>query len=565
MSAEAPKFAAAPNANLSANSGVIPAANSLVWPLAAVTLAVLVHFQLALTRAINWDEFFHYSQIHQLLAGELNKPLQTLHTRVFAWVVELPGSGIDHILTIRPVMTGFLCLAAWCTGLIAERFTSRRNAAICALLYLTAGFVLQHGSSFRADALTAGLLMASLAILLRSRLGVFAIFAAAILAALASLETIKSILYAPAFAGVAWLRWQEYGRSKDMTLRLIALLLSVAILFGLFYWFHISAMGTQDSSDRAGGLVSSAASHMFFIGTPPQLQAILKGLATAPIIAICALLVPFAAMRSSLPKPEKIALIGLWAPFLTLAFYSNTYPYFFTFMLAPVAASCAVIIPLAVKRYGLILPVLAPLVAFLGVWMLEESGTLDRQKSVVAAGENIFEEPVSYFDFPAMLGKEDKANTFLTHWGHESYLRNGPAMAETMLGKPVPLLIENDPSWTSLLRETGPAPLFMPQDVIAIRETYVHFWGPYWIAGVELEAGADQTLVNIRVPGIYSVESGALRLADGSLLVKGETFMLERGVLTITPEGTEPLKILWGSNLQMPNFSAPTQDFWTQF
>src|SRR3546814_17440298 len=62
-----------------------------------------------------------------------------------------------------------------------------------ALAYLTGGYVFQHGFSYRADPMAAAFLMGSLWLLLSSRLDAKAIIAAALLAALALLTTIKVV------------------------------------------------------------------------------------------------------------------------------------------------------------------------------------------------------------------------------------------------------------------------------------------------------------------------------------------------------------------------------------
>ncbi len=155
---------------LDARVGKFPGASSLFWPMAGIVLALAAHLYLALTRAINWDEFYHYSQVQKLAQGTLTEPLQTLYTRAFVWVVDLPGVGVDHIIMIRIFM--LLCeiiVAAAIFG-AASRFVARVPAMLCALAYLTAGHVLQHGTSFRFDAPAAAMLMTAAWILLRFRL-----------------------------------------------------------------------------------------------------------------------------------------------------------------------------------------------------------------------------------------------------------------------------------------------------------------------------------------------------------------------------------------------------------
>ena len=106
-------------------------------------------------------------------------------------------------------MFGFELLAAASIAGISARFTDRVTGLICAAAYISGGFVFQHGFSFRADPMAAGLLMASLWLLLSSRMRWPAIFAVGLMLGTSAMITIKIILFAPAFAGVAWLRWKE--------------------------------------------------------------------------------------------------------------------------------------------------------------------------------------------------------------------------------------------------------------------------------------------------------------------------------------------------------------------
>src|SRR3546814_14621833 len=84
-----------------------------------------------------------------------------------------------------------------------------------ALAYLTGGYVFQHGFSYRADPMAAAFLMGSLWLLLSSRLDAKAIIAAALLAALALLTTIKVVFSAPAFR----LEGRRGGKECVSTLR----------------------------------------------------------------------------------------------------------------------------------------------------------------------------------------------------------------------------------------------------------------------------------------------------------------------------------------------------------
>ena len=238
------------------------------WTLAALAMVMVLQLSLVWTRAVNQDEFYHYSQIHRLIAGTLAEPLQTLYTRAFAWVTQLPGNGIDHIQTIRLFMLGCELVTLGAILGIASRFASRRAAWLAVLAYAGAGYVLQHGGSFRFDSPAAALLMSAALILLRSRLGPIAVLGTSVLAGAALVLTIKAVLYAPVFAGIAWLRWTELGRGKVVTLRLAAVALATLAAAAAIYALHASTLGHQ-ANNAARALVGNAGGKMFELGLPP--------------------------------------------------------------------------------------------------------------------------------------------------------------------------------------------------------------------------------------------------------------------------------------------------------
>lgn len=256
--------------------GKFPGAGSLFWPMAGIVLALAAHLHLALTRAINWDEFYHYSQVQKLAQGTLTEPLQTIYTRAFVWVVDLPGVGVDHIIIIRLFM--FLCeivVAAAVFG-AASRFVARVPAALCALAYLTAGYVLQHGTSFRFDAPAAAMLMTATWILLRFRLTAGPILAVGLLAGLSAMLTIKTILYAPVFLGVAWLLWSEAADKRRLLLRFVALGGVALGAFALIYFAHAGSLA-GNSDAEAMKVVSRAGGKMFHFGYVTYWQSMVKG------------------------------------------------------------------------------------------------------------------------------------------------------------------------------------------------------------------------------------------------------------------------------------------------
>lgn len=548
--------------------GGIPGPAAMFWPLAALGIAILLHIDIAFNRAINWDEFYHYSQIHLLRAGAPLEPLQTLHARLFAWVTDLPGSAIDHFRIIRPIVLGCVIATAAAIHALAARFVGWRIALVCSLLYLTAGFVMQHGASFRADAMVAACLTVSLALAARARLGLPALAAIAFLCAFATLETIKVVLYAPAFLGIAWLRWSEARFDRATALRLLAIPVLAGGFFLLLFLWHSHSLGIVDTAPAQGAasaVVERSGRKMFSFGGLPYYIFILKAALMAMVFAAAIVLTPWLLLRDARPAAERVALAGLWAPILVLGFYHNTAPYFYVFILAPVAAACAPAAMWLVHRYTLRAVSLILAVSALAVWAIEDRSIQAKQRALIDGAHAIFPAPVAYFDVSAMLGDWPKANHFMTPWGQDGYLSGHiRSFSATMEERPVPLVIVNEPIFETLFSTRGPAPNFLPADAAALRDTYLPFWGPYRLAGKRVPADGKSHRAEFLVPGPYTVHDGPVRF-DGRLFQTRDVVHVERGYHRLEAVSGSPARLIWGERLTPPRAPPPAPPYWANF
>ncbi len=543
-----------------------------LWIRAAVCAVLAMHLWLVFTRAINWDEFYYYAQIEQFLRGELRAPLQTIHVHLFSWLASLPGTGVDKIIVGRLVMFACECISAAAIFLVARRFVARDPALLASLAYLSAGFVVENGFSFRTDPLAIALLMAALCILLLASLDWWRILIFGLLVGLAGMVTMKSILILPAFAGVAWLRWNEAERSLPMLARIGASVAAASVFFGLILLAHMAAMPEQVTqaaqAQQAQAMVSSSGSKMFFIGKPQFLGFFgMFGLTALPLyIALFA--TPFLIFRSSFSSAEKWALTGLFLPLSTLFFYHNTLPYYYAFMLPPVVAATSLALDAGARKYGSLLMTLALAANALVMTVLSGPSHIDKQRQIQRAANVIFAEPVQYFDFPAMLPTFKKANVFMTLWGIEGYLRGeGPSYEEILARAPVPLLLADDPQFNSsflhLLEEDENSPLFRPRDREVLLATYRQFWGPFWIAGTMVSAGASNEW-EVHVPGPYTIAETELSI-NGTTYRPGAVIELERGAVTLSNQASTAATLTWGDNLKAPEMHAPERPYWTDF
>ena len=168
--------------------------------------------------------------------------------------------GVDQILRARLVMFACLLGTTGAIYLTARRFAEAPAAWLCALAYLAGGYVIQHGTAFRFDPIVAFLNMSALAILARSSLRWFWLLGTALLLAMAVLASIKMVLYLPAFAGIAWLRWAERDYSVGRALRIAAVPLLAILLAGILFVLHKSGLAQTEPPAR---VVTRAGSAMF--------------------------------------------------------------------------------------------------------------------------------------------------------------------------------------------------------------------------------------------------------------------------------------------------------------
>ncbi|QZH75084.1 MAG: hypothetical protein JY451_00100 [Erythrobacter sp.] len=531
------------------------------WVLLAIFGVAALQFAQIFTRSINWDEFGHYNHIVQLQSGQLAQVLQRFHAFAYGWATALTGGPIDHIIAIRLAM--FACELVAVTAIVgvASRFTDRLPALLCGLAYLSFGYVFQYGTSFRYDPPLAAALMGLIWLLLRSDLNVRAIAGAGLLIALLPFISMKAVLYAPAVAGVAYLRWAEHGFGTRYPMRLTVLGAVAAIwfaaLFLLFTQWTAAFGGSEDTLSA-----EQAAEAVFVLFDNPNWSRMLRGALTNPLVTLLLLAFPLVLTRTTRPLPEKVALAGLFAIILTPLVYINTAPYYFVFMLAPVLAACGPVMALALSRISAAIIALV-LLAGTGMTVLsEEPSALSRQRELHAGSIATFGEEVRYFDFPGFLGTAGKANAFLSPLVVSVHNREGRLMLRpAMEQNAVPLVIANNFILENALDESA-VQYLQPADAVALRENYVPFWGPLWIAGRDIPADRAIVYRNL-VPGTFTVHGNTIVL-DGERIPAGETVKLERQTYRLeAPDGAA--RLLWGDRIEAPAAAPPAPPYWQHF
>ncbi|MDN3645897.1 hypothetical protein QWY75_06735 [Pontixanthobacter aestiaquae] len=521
----------------------------------AAALLVALQIELLFAKSVNWDEFFHFSQIHASLRGEPVQWLQTPHVYLFSLVPSLPGSPIDHILLTRILILPFAVVTCLAIYDIARRFADEQSAALAALAFAGGGNVFMHAFALRADMIAAALLTGALWILITRSRSIIWVGAAAALCGIAAIATIKSVLYAPALIAAAAWRWRGKIGIRAVT---GMLLLGLAVAMAAF------ALAPAEITQSIKGLARSSANRMFSAGVFPQGHHFITQLAIAPILTGFVVLAFIKTTTGNCRMPFWLVL-GLVLPLASIIIYRNAYPYYYAFILPPVAIVAALGVQPIVERYGARIVLGGIVLNALILSVAEERDMLDRQRIVQSGISEIFPEPVRYIDDIAFRPDFPRAVPhFASGWALENYHRRGELVyTEAMKSAPTPFLFRQGYALEVLEPVPGDEAALLPEDAAALQGNYIQHWGRVFVAGKHIEPSDTVRSIVLAVPGRYTVEGGDITL-DGVKHAAGSVVVLGRDAIEIGPN-TKTSTLRWGDALPIPATPFPTGQLFTNY
>ncbi|WP_338426082.1 hypothetical protein [Sphingopyxis kveilinensis] len=531
-----------------------PTAVQLLYGMLA--FVVLLQIELVFSKSVNWDEFFHFSQIHQHLLGRPAPWLQAPFVALFWWVPSLPGDNIDHIQLIRLLTLSFEVAAVASIAAIVHRFSNRETAVLCGLLYATGGYVFLHAFALRADMIAAALLMVALWIGTCRPLRSIEIAAIILLIGLAFVSTIKTVLYLPAFLGVALYRLEGPGHRWAVAGAVMLSVLAGATL--LWSAPYLPTDGFLGIVRDIGDLGRASIYRMFSGGIFPQGAWLVRQIAFAPLLSIAILGAALYACWPGRDSMERILSLSFLAPLATVAIYRNAFPYHFAFILPPAVVASWPVVDWFRRRYGTITVALLPLAGALVLFVVEDRNILSRQRAIQTGIHMIFPVPVTYIDNSGMVGDFPRAvNHFASGWGLDIYFRSGePIYKKAIEMESVPFLLANNVVLQQLFGDADNDAGFLPDDEKILRENYVRHWGAVFVAGKIIPAGDQTTGFEVAIPGVYTVEGGAI-IVDGTHYPVGSLIELHRGLHKASGTRSTDVTLRWGDKLRRPNFAWP--------
>lgn len=508
---------------------------------ALVAACLVLLLPMSFLRNINWDEFYFLSHVHAWLDGRLDRPMQTFFVHGFGWLAQVPGHEFGQIVAGRLVMLAFLMLTCHAIWRMGSHLADPRAAKIAVLAFLCSGFVLPHGTSFRADPIATGLLTTALSILLTSRMRILEILSVALLSALALLVTVKSALYLPAFLGVLVFRRRE----ETMLLRvLIAGGLAIGVAAGLYLW-HSAGLSVTEGNETAANLREAAGTTLLSGNLLPRWNEILLwALLSLPALILAGM--GLAQARSS----RLIILSAAFAlPLLCLVVYRNAFPYFFPFISAPLMVTAALGASRLrnAPRLPMLLVAMATLSAGQGLLALSEGNAA--QRATLAEVHRLFPEPVPYIDQHGMVAEFPKQGFFMSTWGIESYRKAGkPVFAAIIAEAQPPLLLANRWELARAVADGNSRPgALLPEDQAALKESYVHYAGAIWLAGRDLLGAGAEVSFTVPFPGLYRLFADAPVLIDGTAVAPGSALWLDGSRHALVATAGAQVRLIWAT------------------
>jgi hypothetical protein len=181
-------------------------------------------------------------------------------------------------------------------------------------------------------------------------------------------------------------------------------------------------------------------------------------------------------------------------------------------------------------------------------------------RTVLEGVHHVFPAPVPYVDRCGMVASYPKVGPFMSTWGLEAYRAAGRADLTALLTTRRPQFVLAN---VSSLRIDKPADAsspyrLLPDDDAALRENFVHHWGPLWVAGhaVSVPAGVVVSFHH-RILGDYRLETpNAVRL-DGVRVAPGAVVSLAEGRHEVSVDGGSAASVVLRTVTAGPPPAAP--------
>lgn len=547
--------------------------------LSLIASAVLFRLHLVFTYEVNWDEFLNLSMIYRHARGDLHEVLQTIFVHGFRWVASVSPNEVDQIVAARlPIWTLGMATAAF-LYLICRRLLPVSAALFAVLCFLAFTFVVRQGNSFRTDQIAACLLMAALWLTVRDPRRPANAVGAGALIGLAGLVTIKSVFYVPTIALVLLVR--VFAATERRSAFVHALATAGAALVAFIGLYAAHRLTFPEPASTLAFLERTTGKTLVERDFSNAIATFRVALVQNPVFWMAALGGSLACVaglaRSRGRDAGRWTVLACALPLGSLLVYSESFVYFYPFILPPVAVLCGA--GYASLRgsagRGIAIAAFVLLAGTLGIqYAACLARTNDAQRRTLEVIHRAFPEPTAYIDRASMVSAYPKRGFFMSVWGMTDYYRQGRPVMREILERDQPRFLVANRRMLELddlaPGEHGPRHFgLFEEDVAVLRDNFVRHWGAIYVAGkrIPLAAAPASAPFEILVPGRYTVEAEAPLRLDGIAVEPGDIVDLAQGRHRLDAIAATPQRVTlrWGDRLYRPATPAPDRPLFTTF
>jgi hypothetical protein len=249
-------------------------------------------------------------------------------------------------------------------------------------------------------------------------------------------------------------------------------------------------------------------------------------------------------LEAELAGMDRLALAAFTIPALVPLVYSEVYPYFHPFLIAPISILAGLGFgPMRRLERNVLLFLLLIGAAIPFQRKLDDG--LVQQRRTLALVHKLFPHPVPYIDHTSMVSSFLKKGFFMSRWGVADYRKAGHTV---MAG----IVREDQPQFLLETRDLLAVDRITPEDsqrserglfaldVQALRDNYIRYWGPLFLPGKVL-SGRGRT--RIEISGTYRLEGHGRLIANGISYSTGDTVHLNSAEYAYSSDG--PFRLVW--------------------
>ncbi len=525
---------------------------ALIWCLGLVAvgrLYVVTHL------GPNWDEYLNLSMIYDLRRGDLTEIFQTSFTHLFIWVPYVSANELDQIVAARLFNLVWVGITSWAIYRASRRFVGVNGSLVSALAFNCFGYSFLYGTDFRTDTLATAAMMTAIAFATARPLAYRPVIISGMLIAVGGALTIKSVFLLPTLCVVLLATaFEEQDRWRALRI-LTAGGVAACVTFVAILALHSASLADQASPTSFLGRTGGATLFTwdYTIISAYAVPILIRNMIFWFLIACALLALLFG--KNQLRWTYRIALSSFAFTLTVPLIYSDVYPYYHPFLIAPVAVLAGFgfgwiqdflsSAPHRTRNMALfvVISLLLAGAALSAAWRLDDR--LEKQRGLLTQVHALFPEPVPYIDHTSMVSSFPKKGIFMSNWGMTDYRAADEPIMGAIIARDQPRFILQTRG-TLAVDEISPeqseaaARGLLAADVRSLRDNYQRYWGPIFLPGKVLSGNGT---MDILIAGDYRAEATSPIVIAGSNVQPGETMHLEPGEYRYSAAGDA--RLVW--------------------